>query len=98
MITLPLFLPSWSFNDGPLPSNVVVDNISPMESLLMIYVVDSTNDGAYTCMANNSATGTAIEDTAYISVSGTYYRNIIEHLSKCNTIYQRVVNKFQTSG
>lgn len=66
-----LFLLSWSFNDGPLPSNVIVFDVSPMSSLLVLYATDSTNDGAFTCMATDAATGIVNEDTAYITVSGT---------------------------
>ena len=65
-----LLLLSWSFNDGPLPSNAIVYDVSPMSSLLVLYAIDSTNDGAFTCMANDSATRIVNEDTAYISISG----------------------------
>ena len=41
-----------------------------MSSLLVLYAIDSSNDGAFTCMANDTATGIVNEDTAYISVSG----------------------------
>ena len=66
-----LFLLSWSFNDGPLPSNVIVFDVSPMSSLLVLYATDSTNDGAFTCMATDAETGIVNEDTAYITISGT---------------------------
>ena len=70
MKIIPLFLISWSFNNGPLPSNAIVFDVSPTSSLLLLYAIDSTNDGAFTCMTNDTATGVVNEDTAYISVSG----------------------------
>lgn len=60
----------WTFNDGPLPPNAVVYDLSSTASLLMLYTIDDTNAGAFTCVANNSATGMIIVDTAYITVSG----------------------------
>ena len=75
---IPLILAcSWSFNNGPLPSNAIVFDVSPMSSLLVLYAVDSTNDGAFTCMANDSTTGIVNEDTAYISVSGIIIRILL---------------------
>ena len=67
---------SWTFNNGPLPSNAIVFDISPMSSLLVLNAIDSTNDGAFTCTASETATGIVSEDTAVISVSGIYTRII----------------------
>ena len=61
---------TWTFDDGPLPSNVAVMQDSPLTSVLVLSDVNLENAGAYTCKANNTARGVVNGDTSYLTVTG----------------------------
>ena len=65
------WLNRWSFNDGPLPPNVLVTS-SEMLSTLTVIATNDSNSGAYTCTANSTDRGVLNRDTAYIEVVGKW--------------------------
>ena len=59
---------TWTFEDGPVPSNAVLD-MTTTESILTITSAVDGNTGEYTCKVNNTAIGVVNEDTAYLDVT-----------------------------
>ena len=59
---------TWTFEDGPIPSNAVQDMTATESTLTITSAVDS-NTGEYTCTVNNTMIGVVNEDTAYLDVT-----------------------------
>ena len=59
---------TWTFEDGPIPSNAVQD-MTATESILTITSAVDSNTGEYTCTVNNTMIGVVNEDTAYLDVT-----------------------------
>ena len=69
---------SWTFDDGPLPSNGAVTRTTLVTSVLALKDIMPENAGAYTCRAKNDDRGVMNEDTSYLTITSecvfaTYY-------------------------